>query len=205
MVQVLKDEVKQAIADAGLEVFASQGFARATMGDIARRAGVSTGNLYRYYENKDALLAAVLPAEVPRRLSRLLRQRMESFSEADAPSGGRAASAKAKSSPHALASEELLAFTIAHRRQVVFLLLRAADSPYERFAERTVEALAELASTRRKPSAVRTAVLRQIYENLVVSTGQILERFEDEAQIREAVADYGRFHLGGLVSLLDEA
>jgi AcrR family transcriptional regulator len=197
MVQVLKDEVKQAIADAALDVFATEGFGRATMADIARRAGVSTGNVYRYFESKDALLAAVLPAEVPRRLTRLLRQRMQSF--------GSAADA------HALASEELLAFTIEHRQQVVFLLARAGESPYERFAERTIDVLVELAGERfseLRPASTeqhantRQLVLRQIYENLVVSTARILERFSEPAQIRAAVADYGTFHLGGLVALL---
>lgn len=42
------------------EVFAEQGLHSAHVGDIARRAGVAVGTLYNYYEDRDALLAALL-------------------------------------------------------------------------------------------------------------------------------------------------
>ncbi len=41
-------------------MFAEQGLHSAHVGDIARRAGVAVGTLYNYYEDRDALLAALL-------------------------------------------------------------------------------------------------------------------------------------------------
>jgi AcrR family transcriptional regulator len=52
--------VASAIAVAAEEVFAEQGLHSAHVGDIARRAGVAVGTLYNYYEDRDALLAALL-------------------------------------------------------------------------------------------------------------------------------------------------
>ena len=49
-----------AILEAAAEVFAREGYARATTNRIAARAGVSIGSLYQYFPNKDALLAALL-------------------------------------------------------------------------------------------------------------------------------------------------
>ncbi len=43
------------ILDAALKVFAEKGFAAARMEDIAKRAGVTKGTIYLYFENKEAV------------------------------------------------------------------------------------------------------------------------------------------------------
>jgi AcrR family transcriptional regulator len=50
----------EAILQAAAQVFAEQGYARATTNKIAERAGVSVGSLYQYFPNKDCLLARLL-------------------------------------------------------------------------------------------------------------------------------------------------
>src|SRR3954471_4486804 len=48
------------IVDAALHVFAEKGFAAAKLDEIARRAGVSKGALYLYFETKEELFRAVV-------------------------------------------------------------------------------------------------------------------------------------------------
>ena len=48
------------ICAAALDVFAERGFAAAKLDDIARRAGVSKGTLYLYFEDKAGLFRAVV-------------------------------------------------------------------------------------------------------------------------------------------------
>ena len=48
------------IVQAALDVFAERGFAAARLDDIARRAGVSKGALYLYFETKEDLFRAVV-------------------------------------------------------------------------------------------------------------------------------------------------
>src|SRR5256885_16501293 len=48
------------IVDAALHVFAEKGFAAAKLDDIARRAGVSKGALYLYFETKEEIFRAVV-------------------------------------------------------------------------------------------------------------------------------------------------
>jgi AcrR family transcriptional regulator len=48
------------IVDAALNVFAEKGFAAAKLDEIARRAGVSKGALYLYFETKQDLFRAVV-------------------------------------------------------------------------------------------------------------------------------------------------
>lgn len=47
------------ILDAAERVFARAGFHAATMQDVAREAGMSPGNLYRYFASKDVLVAGM--------------------------------------------------------------------------------------------------------------------------------------------------
>ena len=47
------------ILDAAERVFARAGFHAATMNDVAAEAGMSPGNLYRYFASKDAIVAGI--------------------------------------------------------------------------------------------------------------------------------------------------
>ncbi|WP_332700370.1 TetR/AcrR family transcriptional regulator [Bosea sp. (in: a-proteobacteria)] len=47
------------ILDAAEHVFARAGFHAATMNDVAVEAGMSPGNLYRYFPSKDAIVAGI--------------------------------------------------------------------------------------------------------------------------------------------------
>ncbi len=50
---------RDAILDAARAVFAEKDFHRATVKDVAARAGVADGTIYNYFENKDALLLGI--------------------------------------------------------------------------------------------------------------------------------------------------
>jgi AcrR family transcriptional regulator len=58
--QHLKDDTRERILAAGRAAFAERGFAGASMREIAARAGVTVGNVYRYFPGKDALFGAVV-------------------------------------------------------------------------------------------------------------------------------------------------
>lgn len=55
-----KDEVKSRILNAAKAEFCEKSYEGASMRDIAKNAGTSLGNLYRYYENKDQLYSDVV-------------------------------------------------------------------------------------------------------------------------------------------------
>lgn len=55
-----KDARPEEIVAAALDVFVERGFAAATLDDVARHAGVTKGTIYLYFENKEALLKAVV-------------------------------------------------------------------------------------------------------------------------------------------------
>jgi AcrR family transcriptional regulator len=54
---------RRQIVDGARAVFLSRGFDAASMGDIAKAAGVSKGTLYVYFKDKDELFAAIVQGE----------------------------------------------------------------------------------------------------------------------------------------------
>lgn len=59
MAQILKEEVRERILNAAAEQLLRSGEA-ATMRQIAQAAGITPGNLYRYYAGKDELVMAII-------------------------------------------------------------------------------------------------------------------------------------------------
>jgi AcrR family transcriptional regulator len=55
-----KDARPEEIINAALEVFADRGFAATKLEDVARKAGVTKGTIYLYFENKEALFKALV-------------------------------------------------------------------------------------------------------------------------------------------------
>jgi len=65
------EERPREICAAALAVFAEKGFAAAKLDEIARRAGVSKGTLYLYFEDKEQLFRAVVRDAVVPNVDRL--------------------------------------------------------------------------------------------------------------------------------------
>ncbi len=59
----LHERRRDELLEAAEHCFIERGFHRATIQDIANAAGVSLGLMYRYYENKDAVILAVAERE----------------------------------------------------------------------------------------------------------------------------------------------
>src|ERR1043166_8441388 len=55
-----KEARPQEILDAALAVFAEKGFAAARMEEVARRAGVTKGTIYRYFPSKEELFKSLV-------------------------------------------------------------------------------------------------------------------------------------------------
>jgi AcrR family transcriptional regulator len=60
--QIAEPERRQLLLDAAESVFLELGYSAASMDDIAHRAGMSKKTLYRFFETKESLFAAVIAA-----------------------------------------------------------------------------------------------------------------------------------------------
>jgi AcrR family transcriptional regulator len=59
-----KDARPAEILDAALAVFAEKGYAATRMDEIARRAGVTKGTIYLYFESKDAVFRSLVQESI---------------------------------------------------------------------------------------------------------------------------------------------
>ena len=200
MAQRLKDDVRQRLVDAALDAFVLSGWRGARLADIAAAAGVSTGNVYRYFPDKDAVLAAAVPPALAAGLLRLLRRRVRDLATLD---DWRRANVDGNPSVDAL-----LDFWIANRRAVIVLLGRADGSPLGHVRPLVAAELTRMAARWQRAHTDRPVppetrfVLRRIFEGTVEMIVAILAEHEDPAAIREAFRAFWRFQLAGLQSLL---
>jgi AcrR family transcriptional regulator len=213
--QYLKEDVRRRLTGAALGEFAAKGYDGATVATIANRAGVSTGNVYRYFPDKAALFDAVVPARLVARFRALLSERLE------AAEGVEGVGALSRDHPWRTAADRLLDFVVEHRLELVIILGRAEGTRYEGLWKAVVDELVEAARTHAPALAERAArspavafglyriygnfvnTLVRILERFVNTLVRILERFEDGAEIREATAAFERYHLAGLSALME--
>ncbi len=56
----IREVTRQKIMDSALELFANEGYHPTSISDIARKAGVSKGLMYNYFESKEVLLKEII-------------------------------------------------------------------------------------------------------------------------------------------------
>lgn len=199
MAQKLKNEIQKGIADAGLRAFAEQGYQNAAVADVARAAGVSAGNVYRYFKNKKALYDSLISPDFVQTFTRLLFQRVHALSGVEDIEG------LAPNAPFHLISEELFLFCLENRLRVVVLLARSRGTQNEHFAEELTALLIQWAiahfealDPKLEMTKVKKFALEKIYRNYVLAWVECLEAFDGEREIRQAIEAFSRYHLAGL-------
>lgn len=71
----MREASREAILRGALEAFGETGFHRTTVEEVARRAGVSKGLIYNYFDSKTALLEAIIRQRVEANADLLLEVR----------------------------------------------------------------------------------------------------------------------------------
>ncbi len=113
------------IKKAALEEFYEKGYGKASLRTICRNAGVTTGALYFHYENKEALLKAILEPLIARYES-LMAEYMGM--ELEAPEKG------------ADIDVLMMSFILEHRKEAIIIMEKAQGSCYEGWHKR-IEAM----------------------------------------------------------------
>ena len=58
--EAIRQEKTKLILDTALELFAEKGYYQTSINDISRKAGISKGLLYNYFESKDEVLRSII-------------------------------------------------------------------------------------------------------------------------------------------------
>jgi AcrR family transcriptional regulator len=196
MPQVLKPEVRARILNAGLEVFAEQGFLGATMTAIGERAGLGAASLYRYFPSKGELFEAVITPELASEFERLLARRVKALAEV---------SAEVPFSPAREYGREMLDFWLSNRLAVVVLLDRAQGTAYEAYGDRFVTLLVKTTIEQMRAAEAGLEITKQarfvltrIFESTRQTLAAILVHSEDPRVLREAIEAFWSYQIPGL-------
>ena len=182
----MKDSIQEQLAaarrdqilDAATHVFAERGFHPTTIKDIAREAGIADGTIYKYLENKTALLLGILD----RMRESVLREiELPALGEGDVRTALRAYIAHALS---AFDGEHFMLFRVLMSEVLVNAELRARY--YERVLEPTLALAEPLFEAWAASGAIKTArpgLTLRILSSLI--SGVILERILGDATLAE--------------------
>lgn len=119
---VMKDErrkqTEQKLIKSGKEEFLKKGYAKANLRDICKNAGVTTGAFYFSFENKEALLSAILApviTDYEKMCSTFARREEDDPNTADDN------------------ERQMMEYLSEHRTEAIILMEKSAGSRYEKF------------------------------------------------------------------------
>ena len=119
---VMEDErrkqTEQKLIKSGKEEFLKKGYAKANLRDICKNAGVTTGAFYFSFENKEALLSAILApviTDYEKMCSTFARREEENPNTADDN------------------ERQMMEHLSEHRTEAIILMEKSAGSRYEKF------------------------------------------------------------------------
>lgn len=197
--QVKKDQVRESIESAALKVFAKKGYMETKIADIARKAGVSVGNIYRYYKTKDEIFYSVVPESFPEEFQRAV------INKIGAVRGGRPESGALQ-----MIMNEFIRFILANRTRITILFLGSRGTRYAHLREELADALILAVGNLYPEQYARylekyksTGVLRKIYENLIVLHGMVLVGDADAKETESRLKQVNLYHFAGITSLLE--
>jgi len=74
------DQKREQILQSAAKIFATEGFDRASMAQLARECGISKANIYHYYDSKDAILFDILDSYLSELRDLILATNVEGLS-----------------------------------------------------------------------------------------------------------------------------
>lgn len=186
--KILKDEIRERIQSVAAEEFLLKGFQGASMREVAKKAGINVGNIYHYFENKQALFADIVePAHC--RLRNLIEQTIDHEGEpvvSDSDFGGKM-------------TERLLEFARAYREPFILLFEKSGGTPYENTKDELVRVMGNhiVHESQENPDGMEffiEVVLRNLLEGFL----RIVQNSTEETWVRANISRLIRYHIEGL-------
>lgn len=157
---------RQQILDAACDVVRQSGFHGASMAEIAKAAGLSVGQIYRYFDNKEAMVAAIVAQDLAEMREKFAELEKRPGTLLDAM-GGHMDEAVCKCYDPRRASLMLEVMAEAARNPKVAAIVRAADEQERQLAQSMLQ-------RSRKPEwsdaefDARTEMIGAIFDGLVI-------------------------------------
>lgn len=177
--QVLKDEVRQSIRDAAIMNFKEHGYPKASMRRIAEDAGMSVGNLYRYYKNKETLFGDLVRPMIDVFLANQRRNKKFKLELVDV-----------NLLEHSAFVEQLIEARLGFKDELYILFLRGEGSPYAGAKEVLKHYLEENAKSFLEENGMSELQIFRGSQFIRVSTSSIVEAFCMVLEVSKSETDF---------------
>ncbi|HNW33621.1 MAG TPA: TetR/AcrR family transcriptional regulator [Candidatus Ozemobacteraceae bacterium] len=205
MAQVKKDLVRTRINREALRLFMTRGYDLTSMADIAGKAGISVGNLYHYYENKNDLFCFLVPPELIEESRHLLIEKVRSAHGFSIKEAGRQQTIIDR-------HNQFIRFLSRNRQQMVIAFRHGKGTIYENLMTETLDLTLDIVTSYIKeqtrhqktfPTRKTRLLLKIVYQNLLQGTLDILEACSSEPDIQTFLGQYLAYHFAGLERILE--
>lgn len=187
MAQVLKEEIRENIRNAALQEFLDKGYKSAAMRNIAQSAGIPTGLIYSYYENKEALFDAVL---------RPVLYDWKRVLTADGENQSRHMDSEIYGLSRA--ETECLLHLFAHRQEFLILMDKSAGTKYEDEKERFIRDIEAHLHRHRNDDTNDTVFLHIIANNFVDALMQMMYHYKGKEWAVMILRKLSKMYLSGI-------
>ena len=188
--QVLKEEVRERILAAAVQVFYEKDFRSAKLQDIARLADVSASLLYSYFKNKEKLFEGVV-SSASFDFNRIARE--EESIIANTPS-----------ERYQIAAEGPLLNMLAHHKLLVILIDKSQGTAYEHAKDDFVESIERHIRYMVNERAVLRypdLLVHVLASNFVESLMEVARHYSSENEARDMLALIAQCYYEGVNSL----
>ncbi|MCT4604916.1 MAG: TetR/AcrR family transcriptional regulator [Marinisporobacter sp.] len=202
MVQYKKEKIKENIDQAALTVFAKKGYRGTKISDIAKEAGISVGNIYRYYKSKDDIFYTVVPENFAESIRSLLVEKVSAIKE-------KKFEFIEDNNEFWLLNNEFIRFIVKNRERILIIFHNNKGTKYENakeeavyFIVRTVKNCYRVQYDQFVDVNKDDFAMKIIYENLIHMTLRILEEAKTVEEVMKHLKSINVYHMFGITGLL---
>ncbi|QUH21286.1 TetR/AcrR family transcriptional regulator [Alkaliphilus sp. B6464] len=203
MAQYKKDKIKEDIDTAALIVFSEKGYKGTKISDIAKKANISVGNIYRYYKSKDEIFISIVPESFLISVKDLLLNKIFVFKEKKLQYIG-------ESDEFLLINDEFIKFIVENRERILIVFHNNKGTKYEYIKLELINFLikAVLNNYTIKYGQLLNKnkiefVIKTIYENLINMTLNILQEAKTIEEVKGYLEVINSYHMFGVANLFE--
>jgi len=199
--QVLKEEVRGKIRIAALYEFEQNGYQKTSMRSIASSAGVTVGNLYRYFKNKDDLFNVIIqPAfqEIYKFIDEFARFKNTTLSQK-----------KQKDNFIKTFEESLIRIYNQHRSELVILLNGSKGSQMDNAREQIISLIAGRIKKEAFPRMEKRRIMAEddflaqvLATSFIEGISLVLNKYKDKKRTKELFTQFSHIYFRNLLNEL---
>lgn len=196
MAQYKKNEVKDKIDQAAMEVFSKKGYQNTKIADIAEKAGISVGNVYRYYKSKEEILHELIPEDFFQQFQSALNKKVSSWYEGN------------ESNYHMQADKEFFELFVEKKEQFSILIGGCNETKYENLKSQMINFMTDLFISRYAGKLSfdyikNKEIIQLIYEKHFEMMVSIFKEPCHEEELKEKIILLNAYHVNGITSFIN--